>query len=228
MSKRMNVELRDEAFNNPVIDHQLIYQGNVFDFVTDKVQLHTDESAVQRDYLAHPGAVAIAAVRPVAGADPSSRKISDWEILLVRQYRHPVRAFLWEVPAGLLDHAGEDRVSAAKRELWEEANLEAENWQVLVDFFTSPGGSSEHLRVFVAQGISESTGKRFEACEEERDMQTAWFSLAEGRDALFSGALHNPSAMASILAVIAALRQGWAGLREANAPFNPDPLNIPR
>lgn len=228
MGKRMNVELRDEAFNNPVIDHQLIYQGNVFDFVTDKVQLHTDESAVQRDYLAHPGAVAIAAVRPVAGADPSSRKISDWEILLVRQYRHPVRAFLWEVPAGLLDHAGEDRVSAAKRELWEEANLEAENWQVLVDFFTSPGGSSEHLRVFVAQGISESTGKRFEACEEERDMQTAWFSLAEARDALFSGALHNPSAMASILAVIAALRQGWAGLREANAPFNPDPLNIPR
>ena len=102
MSKRMNVELRDEAFNNPVIDHQLIYQGNVFDFVTDKVQLHTDESAVQRDYLAHPGAVAIAAVRPVAGADPSSRKISDWEILLVRQYRHPVRAFLWEVPAGLV------------------------------------------------------------------------------------------------------------------------------
>lgn len=228
MSKRMNVELRDQAFNNPVIDHQLIYQGNVFDFVTDKVQLHTDESAVQRDYLAHPGAVAIAAVRPVAGADPSSRKISDWEIILVRQYRHPVRAFLWEVPAGLLDHAGEDRVSAAKRELWEEANLEAENWQVLVDFFTSPGGSSEHLRVFVAQGISESTGKRFEACEEERDMQTAWFSLAEARDALFSGALHNPSAMASILAVIAALRQGWAGLREANAPFNPDPLNIPR
>lgn len=133
MGKGENMELRDEAFNYPVGDHQLIYQGNVFDFVTDKVQLHTDESAAQRDYLAHPGAVAIAAVRPVAGADPSSRKISDWEILLVRQYRHPVRAFLWEVPAGLLDHAGEDRVSAAKRELWEEANLEAENWQVLVD-----------------------------------------------------------------------------------------------
>ena len=228
MSKGINVELRDQAFSHPVRDHQLIYQGNVFDFVTDKVQLHPDEPAAQRDYLAHPGAVAIAAVRPVAGADPSSREISDWEILLVRQYRHPVRAFLWEVPAGLLDHAGEDRVSAAKRELWEEANLEAENWQVLVDFFTSPGGSSEHLRVFVAQGISEATGKRFEACEEERDMQTAWFSLAEARDALFSGALHNPSAMASILAVIAALRQGWAGLREANAPFNPDPLNIPR
>lgn len=227
MSKGINVELRDEAFSYPVRDHQLIYQGNVFDFVTDKVQLHPDESAAQRDYLAHPGAVAIAAVRPVAGADPSSRKISDWEILLVRQYRHPVRAFLWEVPAGLLDQAGEDRVSAAKRELWEEANLEAKNWRVLVDFFTSPGGSSEHLRVFLAQGISEATGKRFEACEEERDMETAWFSLAEARDALFAGALHNPSAMASILAVIAALRQGWTGLREAGAPFNPDPLNIP-
>ena len=227
MSKGTSMELRDEAFNYPVEDHQLIYQGNVFDFVTDKVQLHADEPAAKRDYLAHPGAVAIAAVRPVVGEDPSSREIADWEILLVRQYRHPVRAFLWEVPAGLLDHAGEDRVSAAKRELWEEANLKAENWRVLVDFFTSPGGSSEHLRVFLARGISEATGKRFEACEEERDMETAWFSLEQAREALFSGRLHNPSAMASILAVIAALRQGWGGLREADFPFHPDPLNIP-
>ena len=59
-------------------------------------------------------------------------------------------------------------------------------------------------------------------------METAWFSLDQARDALFAGDLHNPSAMASILAVIAALRQGWTGLREAGAPFNPDPLNIPR
>ncbi|MDU3274658.1 MAG: ADP-ribose diphosphatase, partial [Varibaculum cambriense] len=84
-----------------------------------------------------------------------------------------------------------------------------------------------HLLVFLARGISEATGKRFEACEEERDMETAWFSLEQAREALFSGSLHNPSAMASILAAIAALHQGWAGLREADVPFNPDPLNIP-
>ncbi|MDK8275204.1 NUDIX domain-containing protein [Varibaculum cambriense] len=218
------MELRDENFSFPVEDHQLIYQGKVFDFVTDSVRLHADEPAAQRDYLAHPGAVAIAAVRPIPGADPTSRSISDWEILLVRQYRHPVRAFLWEVPAGLLDHAGEDRLEAAQRELWEEANLQAKTWQVLVDFFTSPGGTSEHLRVFLARDISVATGERFEAAEEERDMETAWFTLEQARNALFAGSLHNPSAMASILAAIAALRQGWEGLREADAPFTPDPL----
>lgn len=218
------MELRDEKGSFPVEDHQLIYQGKVFDFVTDSVRFHADEAAAQRDYLAHPGAVAIAAVRPVSGADPSSREISDWEILLVRQYRHPVRAFLWEVPAGLLDHQGEDRLEAARRELWEEANLEAKNWQVLVDFFTSPGGSSEHLRVFLARDISVATGKRFQAVEEERDMETAWFTLEQARKALFSGYLHNPSAMASILAVIAALREGWQGLRAADTPFITDPL----
>ncbi len=220
------MELCDENGSFPVEDHQLIYQGKVFDFVSDSVRFHADEEAAQRDYLAHPGAVAIAAVRPVSGADPSSREISDWEILLVRQYRHPVRAFLWEVPAGLLDHQGEDRLEAAQRELWEEANLKAENWQVLVDFFTSPGGSSEHLRVFLARDISVATGKRFEAVEEERDMETAWFTLEQARNALFSGYLHNPSAMASILAGIAALRQGWQGLRAADAPFDTDPLRI--
>ena len=220
------MELRDENSSFPVEDHQLIYQGKVFDFVTDSVRLHADEEAVQRDYLAHPGAVAIAAVRPVSGADSSSREISDWEILLVRQYRHPVRALLWEVPAGLLDHQGEDRLEAAKRELWEEANLEAKTWQVLVDFFTSPGGSSEHLRVFLAREVSAARGQRFGASEEERDMVTAWFTLKQARDALLAGKIHNPSAMAAILSVIESLRQGWQGLREVSAPFAPDPLEI--
>lgn len=222
------MELRDENYGIPVEEHQLIYQGKVFDFVTDSVRLHVDEPVVQRDYLSHPGAVAIAAVRPVSGADSSSREISDWEILLVRQYRHPVRAFLWEVPAGLLGHQGEDRLEAAQRELWEEANLEAETWQVLVDFFTSPGGSSEHLRVFLAREVSPATGKRFEASEEERDMVTAWFTLEQARDALLSGKMHNPSAMAAILSAIESLRQGWQGLRETDSPFITDPLEIER
>ncbi|WP_122820962.1 NUDIX domain-containing protein [Varibaculum vaginae] len=218
------MELRDEKYSFPVEDHQLIYQGKVFDFVTDSVRLHRDEEVVQRDYLSHPGAVAIAAVRPVAGADSSSREISDWEILLVRQYRHPVRAFLWEIPAGLLDHQGEDRLGAAKRELWEEANLTAENWKVLVDFFTSPGSSSEHLRVYLARKVSSASGKCFEASEEERDMITAWFSLEQARDALLAGKIHNPSAMAAILSVIESLRKGWRGLRDVDVPFAPDPL----
>ena len=60
------------------------------------------------------------------------------EILLERQYRHPVKAELWEIPAGLLDIPGEDPRIAAERELAEEADLVADRWDVLVDYFTSP------------------------------------------------------------------------------------------
>lgn len=218
------MELRDETYKYPVEKQELIYHGQVFDFQSDQVRLHKEEPLVRRDYLAHPGAVAIAALRPVQGADESSKELADWEILLLRQYRHPVRAFLWEIPAGLLDKTGEDRLSAARRELWEEANLQATNWKVLVDFFTSPGGSSEHLRIFLARGISAASGKPFERREEERDMCLAWFPLDQARDALLSGSLHNPSALAAVLASIESLRNGWRSLRSPSAPFVADPL----
>ena len=74
-----------------------------------------------------PGSVAVAAV-------------NNWnEILLLRQYKHPVRMNLWEVPAGLLDITGEDPLHAAQRELAEEADLGADRWHSLVDYYTTPG-----------------------------------------------------------------------------------------
>ena len=70
---------------------------------------------------------------------PCSPSTSDDRVLLIRQYRHPVRTREWEIPAGLLDVAGEDPLAAAQRELAEEADLAAAEWDVLADFFTSPG-----------------------------------------------------------------------------------------
>lgn len=131
----------DALAPRPVVETTVVHEGRVFDLRADVVDLG-DGGRVTREYLDHPGAVAIVALD------------ADERVLLLRQYRHPVRRELWEVPAGLLDVAGEDGRVAAARELAEEADLRAARWDVLVDYFTTPGGSNEALRVFLARDLS--------------------------------------------------------------------------
>ncbi len=99
--------------------------------------------AFDRDVVVHPGAVGIIALD------------ADERVLVVHQYRHPVGHRLVELPAGLLDVAGEPYLDAARRELYEEAHVRADQWSVLVDLFTSPGMTNESVRIFLAQGLSE-------------------------------------------------------------------------
>ena len=130
-------------------------------------------------------------------------------LLLVRQYRHPVQHYLWEPPAGLLDVAGEDPLDAARRELAEEAHLRATDWHVLVDYFNSPGGSTEAFRCYLARDLEEvPVADRHEGEGEERDMPVAWLSLDEARDLVLGGHLHNPTAVTGILAADACEAQG--------------------
>ena len=177
--------------------------------VEDHVVVVEGEEPVVRQYTRHPGAVAVVAMRGEEGAE---------EILLLRQYRHPVNASLWEIPAGLLDIPGEDSRVAAERELAEEADLKAARWDVLVDFFTSPGGSTEPLRVFLARDL-ETTETSFEREDEEATMEYAWVSLSDALDWVLAGRLHNPSTVIGILSAHAARGRGWEGLREPGAPW---------
>lgn len=203
-------DVKDEG--REVVDRTRLHEGKVFDLVADHVRLDPDDGdAVVREYLDHPGAVAIVALRGEPGAE---------EVLLIQQYRHPVRALLWEIPAGLLDVDGEDYVVAAARELHEEADLRAERWDVLVDYFTSPGGSDESLRVYLARDLTEvHEDDRHAREDEERDMPTRWVPLDEAVAAVHAGVVHNPSAVVGILATASARAQGWAALRPADAPW---------
>ena len=88
----------------------------------------------------HPGA---AAVVPL---------VSDDEVLLVRQYRHPVRTELWEIPAGKLE-PGEGPLACARRELREETGFAADDWTEAGAFFTSPGFSDERITLFFAAAL---------------------------------------------------------------------------
>jgi len=192
----------DHVAARPLTDHTLIHAGKIWDIVSDVVDLGPTQ--VLREYVDHPGAVAIIAV------DEQDR------VLLVSQYRHPVRSELWEPPAGLLDVAGEPPVVAAARELAEEADLRADTWHVLVDFYTTPGGSSERIEVFLARGLHEvPEGERHVRIHEEADMVPVWVPLDDAVDAVLAGRLHSPTAVVGVLAAARARERGWDELRPA-------------
>jgi len=187
---------------------QVRFSGRVWDIVSDTVDLG-DGRLVQRDVMEHPGAVAVMAL--------NERD----EVYLVSQYRHPVRAELWEPPAGLLDVEGEDPLIAAQRELWEEADLRAGQWHVLQDFYTSPGGSSEHIRVFLARDITEvPDAERHEREDEERDMAGAWVPLNSVLAAIAAGRVKSPTMVTGAYALDAARRADWSTLRPSDAPLD--------
>jgi ADP-ribose pyrophosphatase len=179
--------------------------GRVIDVRTDQVAM-PGATLATRDVVVHPGAVGIIAL------DISGR------VLLLQQYRHPVGRLLWEPPAGLLDQPDEDPLAAAKRELYEEAHLEAQHWDVLVDAYTSPGMTDEAVRIYLARGVRESTAPRFEAEHEEADMPTRWVPLGEAVAAVLGGRIHNPLAVMGILGAAAA-GPAYGELRPAVAPW---------
>ncbi|MBY0443195.1 MAG: NUDIX hydrolase [Mycobacteriaceae bacterium] len=142
-----------------------------------------------REVVEHFGAVAIAAID------------DDDNIVLVHQYRHPFGRRLWELPAGLLDIAGEAPHVTAARELREEAGLHAHTWRVLVDLDTSPGFSDESVRVYLATGLTEVG--RPEAHDEEADMTLHWQPIADAARMVFTGEIVNSIAVSGILAAFA-------------------------
>ncbi len=209
LSNEQVQEIADQPSPHEVVASQVVWSGRIVDMVKDHVIVVEGQEPVVREYTRHPGAVAVVVLRGESGGE---------EILLERQYRHPVKALLWEIPAGLLDIPGEDPRVAAQRELAEEADLVAKRWDVLVDYFTSPGGSTEPLRIFLARDLRDAD-EAFDREDEEATMEYAWVGLDDALTMVLDGRLHNPSAVIGVLATHAARARGWAGLRPANAPW---------
>lgn len=202
----------DEQSPRYRLSSETVYQGRIWNVVSDRFTLTDGGEPITRDYIQHPGAVAVLVL------DDAGR------ILLLRQYRHPVRMALWEIPAGLLDEEGEDFVDAAARELAEEADLTAERWDVLVDLFLSPGSSSEAIRIYLARGVGEvPEAERHTRTHEEAEIELQWVELDDAVTAVFEGRIHSPSAAAAILAVRAARDTGFADLRPATTPWPEHP-----
>ncbi|MGW5739516.1 MULTISPECIES: NUDIX domain-containing protein [Streptomyces] len=204
--------IKDTAEEWQVTATQTPFVGNKTSVRTDDVVM-PDGTVVHRDYQVHPGSVAVLAL------DDEGR------VLVLRQYRHPVRHKLWEIPAGLLDVPGENPLHAAQRELYEEAHVKAEDWRVLTDVYTTPGGCDEAVRIFLARDLSEAEGERFEVSEEEADMELARVPLDELVRGVLAGELHNNCLVVGALSLTAALAgDGVDALRPADAPWPARPF----
>lgn len=172
---------------------------------TDRVQM-PDNHVAERTVVTHPGAVAILAVD------------EDDRVLMIRQYRHPVGRELWELPAGLRDADGESPLETARRELAEETGYAARDWNVLVDYYTSPGFSDERIRVYLARGVELAPDNGYQREHEEKFLVTEWVPLAAAARLALAGKLSNGAAVAGVLAARVAWTEGFTGLRPADAP----------
>jgi ADP-ribose pyrophosphatase len=195
----------------PVESSEDVHVGRVMALRVDHVVMPGGRVAT-REIVEHAGAVAIAALD------------EDDRLMMIFQYRHAVRRRLWEIPAGLLDHAGEDPAEAAARELMEEAGLEATDWSVLVDVVPSPGFSDEAVRAFLARGLTEVQRPDL-GDDEEADLELRWIPLDDAVAMVLSGEIVNAVTVASILA-IRVIKDGHGTTRKPDAEWPDRPTRF--
>ena len=205
-------ELADEPFAVEIRSSDVVFEGRVWNIRHETFDY--GDSTIARDYVDHTGAVAVLAL------DERGR------VLLIKQYRHPIGARDWEIPAGLLDLDGEPPVVAAQRELAEEVDIVAERWDLLCDFATSPGGSNEAIRVYLARGVSDAHHV-FDREDEEADLEKRWVDLEDVVDAVLHRRVANSILSLAVLAAHAARERGWSTLGDAESPWPRHPRFSP-
>ncbi|HIY86317.1 MAG TPA: NUDIX hydrolase [Candidatus Yaniella excrementavium] len=199
--------IQDNDRQVTVQGHQTVYRGAIWNVKRDTFTIESKDTPMTREYIQHPGAVAIVAV------DTQQR------IAMIKQYRHPVRQDCWEIPAGLLDVDSESLVATAQRELAEETDLIATDWSVLVDHYPSGGSSSEAIRIFLAQDLKPVPKSQLHTREaEEHHLVFRWVHIDDLLDAVMAGDIGNTNAVAGILAADLVVRGGRTA-RHVDAPF---------
>ena len=193
----MSEPLADEPMSWPVASSADLHRDDwVVALRSDQVQRpgHPDVS-FRRLVMEDPGAVLVLAI------DERER------VVVLRQYRHPVRMRLVELPAGILDIAGEDPMDAAKRELREEAAVEAQHWQHLLTTFASPGISEETHAIFLARGLRD-VDRGYELEHEEAEMTVERVPIADLIEAVLDHQVQDAPLATAVLAYEALQRRG--------------------
>jgi len=181
-----------------------VYEGRVISLVRDTVAMPGGGDSV-REVVRHPGAVAVVALD------------EHGSVVLLRQFRHPVGGYLWELPAGLRDADGEPPLETARRELAEEVQLAAQRWSLLATYFSSPGFCDEHVLVYLAEGLSDvDRPDGFTVEHEELDLTVERVPLADAVARVLAGEIRSPSAVVGLLAADRH-RAGGVELRPADA-----------
>jgi 8-oxo-dGTP pyrophosphatase MutT (NUDIX family) len=183
------MQAKDEAESWPVRRSEDLHRDSWVVALRDDEVVQPDGGTAHRLVLEHPGSVMVLAL------DERER------VLCLRQYRHASRRRFLELPAGLLDGGpGENPLETAKRELGEEAELEAADWAPLLTVYASPGITEEQMHLFVARGLSPASRGDFLLEHEEADMETGWVPFDELLEAVLSGAIRDAPVVLAVLA----------------------------
>ena len=187
-----------------VQESEPVYEGRVISLRRDTVAMPGGGTSV-REVVSHPGAVVVVALD------------DDDQVVLLRQYRHPVGTHLWELPAGLRDADGEPPLETGKRELAEEAELAADRWSLLTTTYSTPGFCDELVFVYLAEGLRPAARPEgFVVEHEELDMTVERVPLADAVQRVYDGDIRNASAVIGLLAA-AQLRTSSPRLRPVDA-----------
>jgi ADP-ribose pyrophosphatase len=164
-----------------ILRSKVLYKGPVFGVRRDEVLEPTGVRAT-REVITHPGSVVVMPILP------------DGRILLIRQYRHAVRRFLWELVAGRID-PGESVRQAAARELIEETGYRAKRLRVFLDLFPTPGFLEERMYISIAEGVSAGKAEP----EEDEKITSKAFTRTELEKMIQHGVLRDAKSVAGLL-----------------------------
>ncbi|MCS4489409.1 NUDIX hydrolase [Corynebacterium sp. ES2794-CONJ1] len=192
-----------------VVGSELLVEAPIIAVRRDQVMMPGDTLAY-REVVEHFGAVAVVA-------------LDNDRVLLIKQYRRAVDQRLWELPAGLLDIAGEDPLEGARRELAEEAGLSANRWGLLCDTVTSPGFCDEAVRIYQAEELSLVSQPV--AHDEEADMSVLWVDLNEAIEMIMKGEIVNSIAIVGLMTAWR-LRSTGQALRSETSEFSLRPVKL--
>jgi ADP-ribose pyrophosphatase len=164
-----------------ILKSEVLYQGKVFSLQRDTV-IEPGGLQVERDIIEHPGSVVVLPI------------FKDGRILLIRQYRHSVGEFLWELVAGRKE-PNESPVAGARRELLEETGYSAKRMRKLMRVVPTPGFVNEWMWIFAAEGLTEGAAQP----EEDEKITPRIFSLKETEKMIERGTLRDAKSICGIL-----------------------------
>jgi ADP-ribose pyrophosphatase len=174
MAKRKSQKAR-------IIRSTTIYSGPVFGIRRDELVEPSGVRAI-REMITHSGSVVVLPILP------------DGRVLLIRQYRHAAKQFLWELVAGRIDE-GESPRKAAARELMEETGYRAKHFRIFLDFFPTPGFLEEKMFILLAEGLREGIAQP----EEDEKIESRAYSLKEVEQMIHKRIIRDGKTIAGLL-----------------------------
>lgn len=172
-----------------ILQSEIVYQGPVFGVRRDEVREPGGLRTI-REVITHPGSVVVLPVLP------------DKSVVLIRQYRHATRQYLWELVAGRMDQ-GESVKQAAARELLEETGYRAKRFKVFMDVFPTPGFLEERMYILLAEGLTEGEAQP----EEDEKIAVRAYKLKELKQMIRKGKLRDAKSIAGILYYLTFIRK---------------------